>query len=85
MRAKGPVIAWLLVGAVALAAGVAYATGFLATASTAVDTNHGEATPLLGQPSGPEVPLYPGAVTTTNLTITPATRTIYPCPGSSAG
>jgi hypothetical protein len=69
MRAKGPVIAWLLAGAVALAAGVAYATGFVATASTAVDASHGEATPLLGQPPGPEAPLYPGAVTTTNLTI----------------
>ena len=30
MRAKGPVIAWLLAGAVAVAVGAAYATGFVA-------------------------------------------------------
>ncbi len=69
MRPTGPVIAWLLAGAVALAAGTAYAAGFVATSSTAVDPNHGEATALLGAPPNAEIPLYPNDVTTTNLTI----------------
>ncbi len=60
---------WALSAVVAVAAGSAYATGFFATASTAVDPNHGAATPVLKTPAGPDAPFFPGAVTTTQMTI----------------
>jgi hypothetical protein len=63
------VIWWVAAGLIALGTGTAYATGFTATSGTAADTNHGEATPLFGAPALPEFPLYPNAVTTTDLTI----------------
>ena len=68
-RARGPIVAWVALAAAALGVGTAYATGFVTATSSAADPNHGEATPLLGAPMQPEVPLYPGAVTTTQMTI----------------
>src|ERR1700676_458925 len=68
-RARGPVIGWALVAVMALAVGSAYATGFIASPSSATDADHGSATPLLGEPANPEFDLYPNNVTTTNLVI----------------
>ncbi len=62
-------IAWALVGTVAIATGVAYSSGVARTSSTASDTSHGESSPLFGQPPASEFPLYRDAVTTTDLTI----------------
>jgi len=68
-RNPWPLVAWALVACVALATGTAFATGFFADTSTAADANHGAATPVLGTPSAQDAPLYPGAITTTQLTI----------------
>jgi hypothetical protein len=68
-RRPGWVLAWALAGIAALATGTAYATGFVAAPSSAVDTAHGAATPLFGSPPSGELPLYPGAVTSYGLTI----------------
>jgi hypothetical protein len=68
-RARGIKVAWAVAGAIALSCGAIYATGFAATSGTAIDPSQGEATPLLGAPAAPEFPLYPNAITTTNLAI----------------
>jgi len=66
---RGRLVAWALVGVAALATGTAYATGYISTSNTAADSANGAATPLFGQPAAAEAPLYPGAITTSPLTI----------------
>src|ERR1700730_4122692 len=68
-RATGPVIVWGLAAVIAVATGTAYATGFVASSSTAVDARDGMASPLFGEPPNPEFDLYPNAVTSTDLVI----------------
>jgi hypothetical protein len=63
------VILWALAAVILIATGTAYASGFVASASTAADPNHGAATPLLGNPPTPELELYPNAVAITEPVI----------------
>jgi len=57
---------WALFGTVGLIMGAAYATGFASTTNTAADTNHGDATPLLGVAAPNSAAQYAGTITAPN-------------------